>query len=195
MGEMTWMETVYLICFFVGLGFAILSGLLAGVFTGGADMGGEVGGPDADIGDAGVNIGDGSVHFSPLSPVTIAMFIATFGGSGYIFSKVLGWPLLFNLPAATVSGFLLAAIVFYLFYKLFQATQASSQPRVDEVVGKEAQITVPIPNHGVGQIAYSIGGMRYSNSAQTADGKELPVNMIVKVVKRVGNTFIVEKSQ
>ena len=78
---------------------------------------------------------------------------------------------------------------------MFQATQASSQATVSEVIGKEAHVTVPIPNHGVGEIAYSIGGMRYTNSAQTTDGKELPANMIVKVVKRVGNTFVVEKSK
>lgn len=182
-------ETVYLICFFLGLCFAIVCGLLSGVF--------EAGGGDADV-DAGGDLdaggaGDGAVAFSPLSPVVLAMFVASFGGAGIIMKKVLEWPLAMHLTLAAVSGFVIAGLTFYVFSKMFKMTQGTSQISADEVIGMEGEITVPIPNHGVGQIAYTVRGRRFTNTAQTADGKELPAGMVVKIVKRVGTTYHVEK--
>lgn len=183
-----WIEFVYLVCFFLGLGFAILSGLLSGVFSGGAEA-------HVDAGGAHGAVGEGSVHFSPLSPVTLAMFIATFGGTGIILKKILGWPLYAHLPVAAVSGFAVAALVFWLFWKIFSFTQGSSEARVAEVVGQEAEVTVSIPNNGLGEIAYTVAGARYTNPARTVDGKELPAHVRVKVMQLVGNTYLVQKAQ
>jgi len=194
-------EIVYLVCFFLGLGFAIISGLLSGVFSGGAEAHVDVGGGgDVDMGgghgDAGHGAAmDGTVHFSPMSPVVLAMFIATFGGSGIIFKKVLALPLAAHIPLALVSALGIAACVFYLFYKVFAITQSSSEAHASEVIGMEAEVTVPIPNGGLGEIAYTIAGSRYTNPARTGDGKELPAHAMVKIVKLVGNTYIVQKSQ
>lgn len=196
MGDLDWIEIVYLICFFLGLGFAIISGLLSGVFSGAegaGDMGGDVGGDFG--GDAGGDVAGHEVAFSPLSPVVLAMFIASFGGAGIILKMVMGWPLFAHVPVAAVSGFVIAGITFYVFYKVFQLTQGSSHSRAVDAIGLEAQVTVPIPNNGLGQIAYTQKGMRFTNQAQSSDGKELPVGLAVRIVKRVGNTFIVEKTK
>jgi membrane protein implicated in regulation of membrane protease activity len=194
-------EIVYLVCFFLGLGFAIISGLLSGVFSGGAEAhvdlgaGGDVGG-GAGHGDAahGGSM-DGTVHFSPMSPVVLAMFIATFGGAGIIFKKVLALPLAAHIPLALVSALGVAAAVFTIFYKVFAITQSSSEARSAEVIGMEAEVTVSIPNGGLGEIAYTIAGSRYTNPARTGDGKELPAHAMVKIVKLVGNTYVVQKAQ
>lgn len=191
MGDMDFLQIVYLICFFIGLGFAIISGLLSGVFSGGGEVDVDV---DMDGGADGADVGhDGSVHFSPLSPVTLAMFIASFGGAGIIFHKVLHWPVYAHLPLAAVSGVVMAALVFYLFYKIFSVTQGSSHSQAAAIVGREAEITVAIPNNGLGEVAYTLGGSRYTAPARTVDGKELPAHLQVRVVKLVGSTYVVEK--
>jgi membrane protein implicated in regulation of membrane protease activity len=179
-------EFVYLVCFFLGLGFAVISGLLSGVFSGGAEA-------HVDAGGAHGGVADGSVHFSPLSPVTLATFIASFGGAGIIFKKVLGWPAAAHLPLAAVSAFAVAGVVFWLFYKMVSSTQASSTAREGEAIGLEAEITVPIPPDGVGQIAYTVAGLRQTGMAKTADGKELPAALTVKITKQIGDTYVVEK--
>jgi hypothetical protein len=46
---------------------------------------------------------------------------------------------------------------------------------------------------GLGEVAYVLRGSRYTNPAKTVDGKELPVNTLVKIVNQVGTTFIVQK--
>ena len=190
MGGMDTVEFIYLVCFFLGLGFAIISGLLSGVFSGadgGADAGGDVDAGGADAGDAGVS-------FSPFSPVVLAMFIASFGGAGIIFKKVLDWPLIAHLPASAACGIGVATFVFLFFWKLFKMAQGTSQVRASEAIGIKAEITVDIPNDGLGQIGYTLGGMRHTNPAKSVEGKELPAGVVVKIVDRVGNIYLVEKT-
>src|SRR5262249_44346199 len=138
---------------------------------------------------------DGTVHFSPLSPVVLSMFVASFGGTGILLKKSLGWSLAMHLPIAAVSGFIVAGIVFAFFYKVFAVAQSSSEARADEVIGQEADVTVPIPHVGLGEIAYTIGETRYTNPARTADGKELPAHTKVRILELVGSTYIVQKIQ
>jgi hypothetical protein len=192
------LEFIYLVCFFLGLGFAVLSALMAGVFGGHAGPHVDVGGAEVDLGGIhtnGTHVGptDGSVHFSPLSPVSIALFVTTFGGIGLLLKKF-GTPTVVQLPIAAVSGIVVGGLVSYAFYKIMQATQGSSHPRTGEEIGIEAEVTVPIPNDGVGEIAYVVRGTRFTNQARTVDGKELPAHVVVKIVKQVGTTYHVQKT-
>lgn len=191
------LEFIYLVCFFLGLGFAILSALLSGVFGGHA-------GPHVDMGGAHVDIGgghvdgahgpmDGSVHFSPLSPVSLALFVTTFGGIGLLLKKS-GMTPMVQIPVAAASGIVAGGLISYLFYKIMQMTQGSSHAREGEEIGVEAEVTVPIPNDGLGEIAYVVRGTRFTNPARTVDGKELPARVVVKIVKQVGNTYLVQKT-
>jgi membrane protein implicated in regulation of membrane protease activity len=189
------LEFIYLVCFFLGLGFAVLAALLSGLFSGhvGAHMDGGL--HDAHGGHAHVDTSDGTVHYSPLSPVTIAMFISTFGGVGILMKRFVDPHLYVHLPIAAVAAFAVAGVVSYIFYKILATTQSTSQPRAGEAIGLEAEVTVSIPNNGLGEIAYTVRGTRLTNTAQSADGKELPARLTVKILKQVGNTYIVEKIQ
>jgi membrane protein implicated in regulation of membrane protease activity len=189
--SMDTVELVYYVCFFLGFGFAVVSGLLSGLFSGGAEAHVDAGGAH---GHAGSGHHDGTVHFSPLSPVVLSMFIASFGGAGLIFKKVLAWPTVAHMPVAAVSGVVVAGVVFLLFYKIFEVAQSSSEAHADDAVGMEAEVTVPIPHQGLGEIAYTLSETRLTNPARTADGKELPAHTKVKIVDLVGGTYIVQKS-
>ena len=151
-------ETVYIFCFVVGAVYALIAGVSAGVF-GGHTHHGELVGHDVghDIGhsaDPGYPTAPGEVHLSPVSPVTITMFVTAFGGVGLIATRTLALPVLLSLPMALASGLLLAAVAFFTFSKLFQVTEGSSESRVSELVGLEAEVITPIPAQGLGEIAY-----------------------------------------
>lgn len=182
-------EFIYVVCLFLGLGFAILSGLLAGVFSGGAEAHVDVGAGHVDLGH-GV---EGTVHFPLLSPVTIAMFVATFGGAGLLLMKQFGWPLPLHLTGAIVAAGAVAFATAWLLYKVFKATSAGAPPEAAEAVGLDAEVTVPIPHEGLGEIAYTVRGSRLTSPARTEDGKELPQATPVRIVKQVGTTFLVKK--
>jgi len=186
------LEFIYLVCFFLGLGFAVLSALLSGLFGGHGGVHADGGGFHAD---GGLHAdGHEGVHYSPLSPVTIAMFISTFGGTGILLKRFVDARTLVHLPLAGVAAVAVAGLVSYVFYRILSATQSTSQPRPEEAVGLEAEITVPIPNNGLGEIAYTVRGTRLTNPAQSSDGKELPARLTVRILKQVGNTYIVEKA-
>jgi membrane protein implicated in regulation of membrane protease activity len=181
------LEFVYLVCFFLGLGFALISGLLGGVFSGGAeahiDAGGIHGAPT-----------EGPVHFPLLSPVTLAMFISTFGGIGFLLKRMSTMPVAVQVPIAAASGLILGGGVSWFFYRIMRSLESTSHIRADEAVGQEAEVTVPIPKDGLGEIAFTAKGSRTSSPARSADGLEIAARTTVKIVKLVGSTYHVQKS-
>jgi membrane protein implicated in regulation of membrane protease activity len=187
-------EFIYLVCFFLGLGFAVLSALLSGLFSSHVGAHADAGGMHADGGHLHADANDG-VHYSPLSPVTIATFVLTFGGVGILLKRFVDARLWVHLPLAMVAAFAVAGLLSYFFYKILSTTQSTSHSRPEEAIGVVAEVTVPIPNNGLGEVAYTVRGTRLTNSARTEDGKELPARLAVRIVKQAGTTFIVEKLQ
>jgi hypothetical protein len=203
---------VYLICLLVGLVFAIITGVLSGVAghdtgfgghdVGGHDIGGhDVGGHDAgaghdvgghDMGQAGLT--DSSIHFSPLSPVVLAMFVTTFGGVGLLGDKGLGLPWLLHLPMATLSGLVFGAVTFYAFAKLVLWAQGSSQASITEAMGAQAEVIIPIPAGGVGKIAYTLRDRRFTASARAANGEAVANHTMVVITSISGPTLLVRES-
>src|SRR5688572_4224048 len=159
-------DAVYLICFCVGFGFALISAVLSGAFSGGAE---------AHVGaghDIHATAGD-SVHFPLLSPVTLSMFVATFGGSGYIYKNALALNTATHVSLAALTAAAIAFAVAWLLWKIFQITQGSSEANMVDVVGTEAEIITAIPAEGMGEIAYTAKQARYNAPARTKDGKAL----------------------
>ena len=199
-------SAIYLILFLIGLGFAVVSFILSGLGYLGhsvdghhADINGhhfDAGEHDAEIGHHDMGHHDGSsaeMHFSPVSPITIAMFITSFGGVGFIVQQFPGGNLLFSLPLALVSGFVIAGSAFYILYKIFSATQASSNYTRDSVLDLEAEVITPIPANGVGEIAYTARGSRFNAPARSEDQEAIPKHAIVRMTKVVGNIFYVRE--
>lgn len=172
------LSTIYLICFGVGLVFAIASAFLAEVF----------GGHDAHAGHA--EVGFDAHHmpgFSVFSPTTIASFITAFGGLGLIFSRIevthSAW---LSVPLALAGGFGIAALVVVSFNKVFRVTQGSSEGRVAELFGQSATVITPISAGGVGEIAYVQGGTRYTAAARTLDDTPIAKDTPVRIVRSAG---------
>lgn len=180
----------YLLCFGLGFTFTLISAMMGHFF-------------DAHSGDAGGDIGTGGhaeagfdhsgmPGISIFSPTVIASFVTAFGGFGMIFSKIpLTTGLWVSAPLALVSGLLAAAGVFTFFNKLFSKTQASSEGHIADLLGASATIITPIPQHGVGEIAYVQGGSRYTAPARSESGAAIGNGMPVTIYRIVGTQFYV----
>jgi membrane protein implicated in regulation of membrane protease activity len=182
---------VYLICLGVGLVFTIVTASLGHAFGGHeAPSQGEGAGGHAEAGFAG---SDDMPGFAALSPTSIASFVTAFGGFGMVFTKVeaLKNPWI-NVPLSALAGLLVAALVVTLFRFVFRRTQASSEARVAKLIGGTATIITPVPEKGVGEIAYVIAGSRYTAPARTLNGAPLPNGQAVKIARIVGSDFYVE---
>jgi membrane protein implicated in regulation of membrane protease activity len=191
-------EAVYLLSFVAGVVYALVGGVMTGVLGGHGRHGGPMG-HDLHQGighrtDALHADAEGEVQLSPISPVTITMFVTAFGGAGLIATHTLALPVLLSLPIALASGLLLAAVTFFTFAKLFQATEGSSEPRVGELVGLEAEVITPIPTQGLGEIAYVARGSRFTAPARSEDGKPHAAHSTVLIERVVGSVFCVRKS-
>lgn len=213
-----WLSTAYLVCFVLGVGYALIAGIFS--FVGGLDFGGDadvdigvdvdaggeidlggghdvVGGIDVDAADVGGHTPGGMDHdigFSPFSPVVVAITLVSFGGTGIIFTRAVDWGGLSLLPSA-VSGLAMGAVTFFILNSFFKSVQGSSSPSLAELVGIEAEATTPIPPDGVGEIAYVARGSRYTARARSASGTTLRSHTAVRIVKWIGHTAYVASAE
>ena|SRR5436189_2523236 len=183
---------IYAICLVVGLVFT-LGSAIAGHFFGGH-------GHDSDVGTGGhAEAGfdhSGMPGISFFSPTVLASFVTAFGAFGLIFSRLEATKSVWiSAPLSLVGGGLIAAVVFWLFNAMFSKTQSSSESRVASLVGQVASIVTPIPENGVGEIAYVQGGSRYTAPARAEKGAAVRAGQTVKITRVVGSQFYVEVTQ
>ena len=184
------METlIYGICLAVGLLFTIISAF-AGHLFGGADA-------HADIGTDGHAEAGMDTHGMPgisfFSPTVLASFVTAFGAFGLIFSHIPGTNTVWaSAPLSGVCGGTVAWLVFLLFNAIFKRTQSSSESHVASLAGQIASIVSPIPQHGVGEIAYVQGGTRYTAPARSESGAAIPAGKTVRINRVVGTQFYVQ---
>lgn len=177
---------IYTICLVVGLVFTLLS-VLIGHFGGGGD---HVAGSGGHA-EAGADASD-MPGISIFSPTIMAAFVTAFGSFGLIFSQfTLTRPQVISAPLALVSAGLVAGVFYQFLAFLFRHTQGSSESRVAELAGTQASVVSPIPENGVGEIAYVVGGTRYTAPARTEDGQPRTNGQLVKITRVVGTQFYV----
>ena len=69
--------------------------------------------------------------------------------------------------------------------------QASSDVRVQEVVGRTARVVIAIPASGVGQVRCQLGEQMVDKIARAKDGQPIPENTAVTVLEVLGDTVVV----
>ena len=181
------MTFFYAVCLVVGLLFTLISAV-AGHFFGGheGDLG-TGGHAEAGFDDSGI---PGISFFSPL---VLACFITAFGGLGIVFSGIKATESVWLSAPLSVAGALcIAAVVLWLFNFVFTKSQGSSESRVATLVGQTATLITPIPENGVGEVAYVQSGTRYSAPARSENRAAIPMGQTVKIVRIVGTQFYVE---
>jgi len=99
-------------------------------------------------------------------------------------------------PAASgigVAAGLVMATGVYQFARLLHSQQASSLVRMADLVGKNAEIAVAIPEGGAGQIVVSAGGERSTHIARSADGHAIALGMEVVIQAIRGDSVVVAR--
>jgi membrane protein implicated in regulation of membrane protease activity len=153
----------FLICFGVGTLWALVSVLLGGFHLGhwGHGHGAAHGGMHA--------------HHIPnwvsgfLSPSALALFLAWFGGAGYLLNKYSGFLLWANLGIAAAFG-LLGAWILARFLALLMKNERVMNPADYDMVGVLGHVSSTIRADGVGEVIYLHEGVRRSSSAKSDTG-------------------------
>ncbi|TJY41491.1 hypothetical protein E5161_13905 [Cohnella pontilimi] len=164
------METLMIVLFFIGAGYAVFS---------------------LTVGDwLGFEFHAGDLPF--LSPTVIATFLTVFGGIGYMLLYETDWP---ALPAAAVSllgGLGVSTVVMFLVVIPLHAAEKGAALSSKAMIGLEAEVVTSIDGTQLGEIVYLQGGTRHSAPAKTVEGAFIPQGSAVRIVGETAGTFVVE---
>ena len=100
-------------------------------------------------------------------------------------------PVVLSAPLSGVAALVVAGLLFLFLRSVFTHTQSSSESHIARLAGTEASIVSPIPENGVGEIAYVVGGTRYTAPARAENGLALGNGKLVKITRVVGTQFYV----
>ena len=170
------MLLLYALCAGAGLLFLVGTAVFGEMFGHDLDVSG------ADVPGAGV-----------LSPLTIATFVTAFGGLGLVFHNITATsrPMV-SVALSGLGAVGIAALLVTCLRYIFSRTQSSSESHVGTLAGMSASVITPIPEQGVGEIAYVQGGTRYSAPAREEKGRPVGNGQTVTITRVVGTQFFVQ---
>ena len=166
------MNTVYLICFVLGLVLSLLA-----AFSG-------VGHLHLGHGHLGHTHLKQPGHLSALNGFTLPAFLCWFGGAGYLLHNYSPLIMPLILVVATLSGIVGAGVIYAALFKFLLPHEQILTEEATRMDGVVARVTGEIrPGGGIGEIIFSQIGTRRSAAARSEDGKPIPRGTEVVVLR------------
>jgi membrane protein implicated in regulation of membrane protease activity len=204
--DMFSVDSVFLICMLLGLGYSVLQMLM-----GGGHGGGLFGGLHLDVGNVDIGMGgheivdvhdvhvhggttgaDGGGAPSAFNTITISNFLASFGAIGLIdrigFQASPAVSILITTPISLAFAY----SIFWFFYRFLFSQQGSSIASYSEIQGLTAEVITPVPADGYGEIAYVMRNSRMTSPAKSINKKTIGKGELVQIVSMGGNTAFVK---
>jgi hypothetical protein len=170
---MTW-ANFYLLCFSLGFAFSLLSFLAGGLHW---HMPHSLGAH----GHAGhAHAGHVAAFFNP---VTLAAFLAWFGGLGYLLTRFSTLGLVLALAVSVIGGLSGAAIIYLFLSRVLTSEEENLDPAEFVMTGVLGQTSMPIREGGTGEIIYSQAGTRRTCGARSEDGDAIPKGIEIVVTR------------
>lgn len=128
-----------------------------------------------------------------LSPIGISIWLTFFGLSGFISMFYVPWLGAITLIPAFLIG-MAASNTFKSMIRLMVRRMAvSTNAKVHELVGHQAEVNIPITEGAVGEVTYVVGSKRYQSAAKPAKpGQEFPRGAKVMIAHSEPNLVLVE---
>lgn len=113
----------------------------------------------------------GGGHISRFNALSALMFLAWFGGTGYLLTRHSHLVALLSLAISTIAGLAAAWVIFRFMVKLMQTTDTPMKSEDYRIEGSVGTLSMPIRQNGTGEIIFSLGGVRRCAGARTEDGQ------------------------
>jgi len=163
---MNW-EIFYLVCFVVGFAFTAIS-FLSGTL--------HVHLP----GHGHFHFGHGAGHhggqgrgFGFFNPMSLAVFLAWFGGTGYLLVHLRHIFVLAGLAISTLAGLVGAGFVVAVATKYFIAHESNLDPMDFDMIGVLGKVSGTIRKQGTGEIIFEQEGARKACAARSEAQEEM----------------------
>ncbi|MCC7479102.1 NfeD family protein [bacterium] len=152
------------------------------------------GGHDSEAGHSGDGIESSGqfATYSPLSPMSLMGTVSGFGAGGLL-ATYFGLEGLLSLGPALLGGAAMAGLLWLVIGKLFYSLQGSSEAHVEEMIGLEADVITPVEHQMSGEIAYVLGGTRYTAPARLDRPGRVAQHGKVRIRRVQGNVVYVEE--
>jgi len=179
---MTW-AGFYLACFALGFAFSVLSFLFGG-FRASHGGGGHLhAGAHFHLPHGSAKAGHTGAGASVLNPVTLAAFLAWFGGVGYLLTRFSTTWFVIGLGIALMSGVTGAGIIYLFLSRVLMSEDENLDPADFEMTGVLGRVCSPIRAGGTGEIIYSQAGTRRVCGARAEDGAAISRDVEVVVTR------------
>lgn len=167
---MTWSD-VFLFCFALGFAFSAISYVAGGLHW------------HVHIGPHGTGGGPHVASGSRINFVTLAAFLAWFGGIGYLLSRYSASSVLLTLVVAGISGFVGASVVSLFLTRVLMSADENMDAADYEMVGVLGRVSSVIRENGTGEILFSQAGTRRGCAARSEDGRPMDEGIEVLVTR------------
>jgi membrane-bound ClpP family serine protease len=164
------LETLMLVLFGIGAGYALLTLIIGDWF--------------------GFHFHTGDLPF--LSPTVIATFVTVFGGVGYLISRQTDWPVVLLIGLSVLIALTVSAAVLFLVVIPLHAAEKGSAQSAKAMIGLTGEVVTSIAPRRLGEIVYEQGGARHSAPAKSSDPGGIPQGTEVRIVGEMAGTFRVE---
>jgi len=167
---MTW-ANFYLVCFAVGFLFSVLSYVLGGLRL---HVPHHMPGAHGHVGThAAHGARGGKAGASLLNPITLAAFLAWFGGVGYLLTRFSTIWFVMGLGIALLSGLTGAGIIYLFLSRVLTSEEENLDPSDYDMVGVLGHISMPVREGGTGELIYSQAGTRRVCAARAEDNSAI----------------------
>jgi membrane protein implicated in regulation of membrane protease activity len=173
------MSSVYLISFAVGFAFSFLSFFSSGIHW---HLPFHWHLPSAHGHIAHGHAGN-TPQVSFFNPMTLAAFLAWFGGTGYLLTRFSTVRFVGGLLLSVTAGILAASVIFLFLTRVLISREENLDPRDYEMVGVLGRITSSVRGGGTGEIVYSQAGTRRVCGARSEDGSPIAKGSEVLVTR------------
>lgn len=121
--------------------------------------------------------------FGVINPMSLAVFLAWFGGAGYVLVHLRHIWVFTALMLSCFAGLAGAGIVFLVVGKLLMARDYTLDPDDFEMVGVLGKVSGTIRKEGTGEIIFEQMGVRKGCAARSEAGEDIPVGEEVVVTR------------
>jgi membrane-bound ClpP family serine protease len=119
-----------------------------------------------------------------LQPVVWVGGITALGGAGIMLLNYTEIGNTLALLLASIIAIILSIITWFVYVRPMKRSENSTGFSVKELVGKIAEVTVPIPGHGYGEVMIRVGGAGLTNQiAASIDGTQFANGSRVVIVE------------
>jgi len=172
------METLFWICFLVGILYTLIVVIFGDALAGAIDASTEW-----------LNIS----HLPILQPTTIMGGLTVFGGAGIMMSRLSAWSTLTIISLALLAAVVGTILIYYVYIKPMAEAEVSLSYSIVELIGKQAEVSIPIPAEGYGEVIIRTAGGIVNHIASSFDRVAIAGEATVVVVDLEDGVLLVSE--